>query len=155
MVRPAENPIPADEDVYRGLEHGCFTETDVIAAAIDSAGSSVHRSKYATPEDALTKREKTIAVAVSSGELLAPPLACKQDPKTQICSPAESSDPDASVFVAYVWDVPEEGDDHAEVRLRRRDEEAGAKCRKPGVTARLIIFDQLARRFRLLARPRK
>jgi hypothetical protein len=156
MARPAENPVPEAETCFRGLEAGWFNVTDdaVLHTAIDSRGSSVYRSKYANAQFALDHRAEHLAVADTSGERLKAPVSYAVDPTTQAVILVEPEHERALTLIAYVWDDPAEGEFHAEVRLRRPDDEPGTH-KKPGAAVRLIVFEQLARRLRLLKEPRR
>lgn len=140
MARPADNPIPLDEQLFRGLSTDDRAPHDeVLASAIDKKGTSVYRGKYADPGVVLEERNTAIAVAMTTGDALAPPIVTE-----------------TVTVEAYAWDAPEEGNAHAEVRLLRPGkDEPGAASYEPGRLAWAIIREQIARRFVVLPTPRR
>jgi hypothetical protein len=100
MPRAVEE-IPLDEELYRRARAEHVDGDHLMPDAIELPASSVNRSKYSQPKDVTTADR---------------PVAAKTTPQ-QFPPPATS--PGNVQYEFRAEDVPEEGDAHAEIRLRR------------------------------------
>lgn len=136
MARASEE-IPPNEELYRGLKPEHVDGPRVLLEAVDPQGTSVVRSKYGSPAEALARARGGSAVAA--------------------ITPADFPEPITSDGgVEWEWfpqDAPEEGDAaHAECRLRRTSDRPTPEHSKPSSgSLKEKLRKALADRFRILS----
>lgn len=136
-MRSLDEPIPAQEELYRGISPKDRDGDTVLESAVDVQGTSVIRQKYGKPSDALspTRLEETEIVVIRAGD-----------------APGPVSAPASGWWEWFLVDDPTEVCvAHAEFRPRRRGEQA-REAQRLARGARLPMQKALAERMRLLVR---
>lgn len=139
MPRERDEPIPADEDLYRGVMASWVSDDGrVLPDAIDSKGSSCVRAKYGTAADAKVVEKGRTGVARTRVEQLPVP--------TTLCNGVE--------YEGFAADEPSEGEAHAEIRARRTADRFSRECMFPkGGAAKQELKTLLARSFTIVEQP--
>lgn len=105
-MRPADDQIPGDEDLYRTLSAEWVDGNRVLHSAIDGEGTSCFRSEHITPEKAIAARppEENGLASVLPREL--PVDFLSQTNRIR--------------YDTFAVDAPKEGNEaHCEIRWRR------------------------------------
>jgi len=107
MPRSIDEPIPPDEKLFRSVAPDEVQGDCVLPEAVEVPACSYSRSKYGPPEAALSPdtRPRETGIAFLTPAMLPPPIERL----------------DGAPFEFFAADAPEEGDTHAEVRLKRVD----------------------------------
>jgi hypothetical protein len=131
-LRPLDEPIPPEEDLYRSVADGEFDGDALDPTSIDLPASSVSRAKYvARPEDALKGDDTGIAVT-TLGRL-----------------PSQKRSPGSVVHEIEVADDPIEGNDpHAEIRVRRQGRSYDPRYRIESKPFKLELRSAIAASFK-------
>lgn len=120
MPRDRDEPIPASEELYRGLRVD-WVDPDgrVLPDAIDSEGSSCIRQRYGDRERAKNAAAKRTGVAVTMVQSLPLPIRIN-----------------GVEYETFAVDEPtDEEPAHCEVRVRRTSDRASRDNRMPGSKA--------------------
>lgn len=142
---PIDEPIPDDEELYRGVGPVHVDGDKVLPSVIDMQGTSVYRAKYCDPSPPV------------------PPIRLHHPDENGIIviTPARLpiwSHGDTG-FVFFVIHVPEEGDAHCEIHVRRSSEpehqRSTTKVLKKKKPVRQLLKNVLAERFEVLIPPRQ
>jgi hypothetical protein len=135
-MRALDEPIPADEQLFRSVHH---TESDGMSrdpTSIDLPASSVSRSKYAPQPEQALRRDDT-GVAVTTPGDLPPAMGSPGGIEHEVCAE----------------DDPQEGDAHAEIRVRRTGQAYDPSYRIKSKPFRLLLRREIAARFRMVIVP--
>ncbi len=141
-MRPADEPIPPEEDLYRSISTDVCWDSRVLPDAVDLQGTSFSRKKYVThPRDAChPSRPHENGVAVTRGSDLPEPIVV----------------PDAAAWECFVVDDPLAGNvAHAELRFRRLGDSRLQNAQIRSAAQRLLVKEAVAAVMTVLIPPER
>lgn len=143
-MRPRDEPIPADEDLYRWVSCDDCNGDEVLPSAIDLARTSVNRAKYlGDPASATPLTVEKNGLAVTREERFPTNLILNK-----------------VAYEFFTYDDPtDDNDAHAEIRSGRKATDKRPDGDRPGghkpssKAAKLTLRSRLARCMQMWRRP--